>query len=328
MQPTSKQRLWMYETMVKSRYNEARLSATYMEGKSPLFNMANGPLPGEMHLSDGQEPYAVGLGAHLTKDDYFACHHRSHAQALAKGVDLKRMTAEILGRKAGLSEGRAGHIHIFDYEVLFWSSGIIGQNMGPAVGAALARKMRGEAGIAIACIGEGGANQGGFHEAMNLAAVWKLPFICVIEDNQWAVSVPKAKSTAIASNADRAAAYGMPGERVASNDPDDIFAAVGRAVARARAGEGPSLLELQTVRLQGHFMGDPEVYRPKAEIAAKPEMDPIPHYRRKLIAAGVMTEIEAESIVARAHAEVDEAFAFARSAAEPVPEDAFDKVFV
>lgn len=328
MTPTPEQRLWMYETMVKSRYYEACLAAAYMEGKSPLFDMAKGPLPGEMHLSDGQEPCAVGLSAHLTKDDYFACHHRSHAQAIAKGVDLNRMTAEIFGRTPGLAEGRGGHIHIFDYDVLFWSSGIIGQNMGPAAGAALARKMRGEDGIAIACIGEGGANQGGFHEAMNLAAVWKLPFICVIEDNKWAVSVPKDKSTAVPNNGLRGAAYGIPGEYVPGNDPDVIYEAIGRAVERARNGDGPSLIELETVRLQGHFMGDTEAYMPPAVKKAKADLDPIPIYRKKLVADGVMSDADADGITAKAHAEVDDAFAFARAADEPAPEDALNMVFI
>lgn len=328
MQPTAKQRLWMYEMMVKSRYFEALTAAAYMEGKLPLFNMANGPLPGEMHLCDGQEPCAVGLSAHLTPDDYLACHHRSHAQAIAKGVDLNRMAAEILGRKAGLSEGRGGHMHLFDPDVLFWTSGIIGQNMGPAAGAALARKMRGEAGIAVACIGEGGANQGGFHEALNLASLWKLPFICLIEDNGWAVSVPKSKSTAIASNADRAAAYGMPGHAVLGNDPDAVFAAVGLAVERARAGDGPSLIEVETVRLQGHFMGDPEMYMGAEEKNSKAGRDPIPLYRRRLLDDGVLSDGEAESIAARVHAEVDGAFAFARGSDEPAPEDALNSVFI
>jgi acetoin:2,6-dichlorophenolindophenol oxidoreductase subunit alpha len=328
MQLPSDKRRWMYATMVKSRYYEACIRDAYMEGKRPVFNMANGPMPGEMHLADGQEPCAVGLAAHLGPEDFVACHHRSHAQAIAKGVDLKRMTAEIFGRRSGLAGGRGGHMHLFDEKVLFWTSGIIGQNVGPAAGAALARVMRGERGIGVAVIGEGGANQGGFHEGLNLAALWKLPFICVIEDNKWAVSVPKAKSTAVPRNDVRGAAYGIPGEYVEGNDPDAIAEAFGRAVARARAGGGPTLLELETVRLQGHFMGDPEGYRPKEEIEGKPGADPIPRYRDKLLSEGVLSAQADEQLVARAKAEVDEAFAFARAAAEPRPEEALEHVFV
>lgn len=327
MPPSAKQRLWMYETMIKSRYYEARIGEAYMEGKRPMFNMANGPLPGEMHLSDGQEPCAVGLSVHLGPEDHLAGNHRAHAHAIAKGVDLKAMTAEIFGRKAGLSGGRGGHMHLFDPNVHFWTSGIIGQNVGPAVGAALARQIRCEPGIAVAIIGEGAANQGAFHEALNLAAVWKLPFICIIEDNRWAVSVPKWKSTSVPRNDVRAAAYGIPGEYVEGNDPDRIFEAAGRAIARARAGDGPSLLELETVRLQGHFMGDTEVYRPGEELAAKGDNDPIPRYRAKLMAEGILTVDADVALIARVKAEVDEAFTFALGAEEPRPEEALEHVF-
>lgn len=328
MQAPRERRLWMYETMVKARYYEMCIAALYMEGKRPLFNMAKGPLPGEMHLSDGQEPCAVGLSAHLTPDDYFGCHHRSHAQAIAKGVDLNAMTAEILGRRSGLAGGRGGHMHLFDPKVLFWTSGIIGQNMGPAVGAALARTMRGEPGIAVAAIGEGGANQGGFHEALNLAAVWKLPFICVIEDNGWAVSVPKSASTAVARNDVRAAAYGIPGHYVEGNDPDAIYAAVGIAVARARAGDGPSLIEIETQRLAGHFMGDSEGYLPDGELAGKAALDPIPRYRRRLLDEGVLDEAADAALVARTRETVDAAFIFARAAEEADGPDALETVFL
>lgn len=327
MIPSSEQRLWMYSTMAKSRYYEACIAEAYLEGKRPVFNMANGPLPGEMHLSDGQEPCAVGLAAHLTSADYVACHHRSHAQAIAKGVSLNGMTAEIFGRRSGLAGGRGGHMHLFDPDVLFWTSGIIGENMGPAVGAALARVMRGENGIGVAIIGEGGANQGAFHEALNLAALWKLPFLCIIEDNKWAVSVPKEKSTSVPRNDVRAASYGIPGEYVEGNDPDLIFAACGRAVDRARAGLGPSLLELETVRLQGHFMGDAEGYRPDKELKSKAANDPLVRYRDKLMAEGLLSEEQERAVVSRMRREVDAAFAFARSDSEPQPEEALEHVF-
>lgn len=325
--PSTQQRLWMYRTMVKSRYYEACLFDAYMEGKQPVFNMANGPLPGEMHLSDGQEPCAVGLAAHLIPADHVACYVRAHHHAIARGVDLVRMTAEIFGRTIGLAGGRAGHIHLFDPELNFWTSGIIGQNMGPAVGAALARVMRGEAGIGVATIGEGGANQGGFHEALNLAAVWKLPFVCVIEDNRWAVSVPKSKSTSVPFNHVRAASYGIEGVYVPGNDPDDIFMACGQAVERARSGKGPVLLELATERLRGHFMGDVEGYRPPEELACKAANDPIPKYRTKLIREGLLTEAADRAIVADVRREVDDAFQIARAAPEPQPQDALRAVF-
>lgn len=318
----------MYSRMVLSRGYEERLAAAYMEGKTPLFNMANGPLPGEMHLSNGQEPCAVGVCAHLGADDVVTATHRPHHIAIAKGVDLQAMTAEIFGKKAGLSGGRGGHMHIFDPKVNFACSGIIAQGMGPAAGAALARKLRGEPGVAVAFIGEGAANQGAFHEVMNIAALWKLPFVCVIEDNAWGVSVAKSQSTAVARNDVRAAAYGIPGVYVPGNDPYAIYAAAGEAIARARAGGGPTLIEIETWRLAGHFMGDVEGYRPAGEKEALFARDPIPAMRQRMIAEKTATADDVVALEAEAKATLDEVFNFARAAAEPQPEEALEKVFV
>lgn len=318
----------MYSRMVLSRGYEERLAAAYMEGKTPLFNMANGPLPGEMHLSNGQEPCAVGVCAHLGADDVVTATHRPHHIAIAKGVDLQAMTAEIFGKKAGLSGGRGGHMHIFDPKVNFACSGIIAQGMGPAAGAALARKLRGEPGVAVAFIGEGAANQGAFHEVMNIAALWKLPFVCVIEDNAWGVSVAKSQSTAVARNDVRAAAYGIPGVYVPGNDPYAIYAAAGEAIARARAGGGPTLIEIETWRLAGHFMGDVEGYRPAGEKEALFARDPIPAMRQRMIAEKTATAEDVVALEAEAKATLDEVFNFARAAAEPQPEEALEKVFV
>jgi TPP-dependent pyruvate/acetoin dehydrogenase alpha subunit len=161
--PSSAQRLWMYETMLKSRYFEERMAEIYLEGKKPVFDLSKGPIPGEMHLSNGQEPCAVGVCAHLTAEDALGAGHRLHHFAIAKGVDLKQMASEIFGKKTGLSGGRGGHMHLFDRRVNFGSSGIIGQGMSMAAGAALAFKMRGEPHVAVAVIGEGAANAGIFH---------------------------------------------------------------------------------------------------------------------------------------------------------------------
>ncbi|MDO6731450.1 thiamine pyrophosphate-dependent dehydrogenase E1 component subunit alpha [Marinovum sp. 2_MG-2023] len=327
MSPTRDEQHWMYRNMVTSRRFEEAIAKIYFEGKTPVFNMANGPIPGEMHLSDGQEPVAVGVCAHLTPEDVVTATHRPHHQAIAKGVDLDKMAAEIFGKTTGLSGGRGGHMHIFDPDVNFACSGIIAQGMGPAVGAALSRKMRGLPGVAVAFVGEGAVNQGGWHEAMNLAAVWNLPFICVIEDNAWGISVAKETSSAVTNNADRAAAYGIPGKRVEGNDPYAIYEAAGEAIARARAGEGPSLLEFETYRLAGHFMGDAEGYRPKGEKDALFEKDPIPKMRARLLADAVATEAELDEIETEAGQRVDAAITFARESADPAPEDALTRIF-
>ncbi|MDR6610390.1 thiamine pyrophosphate-dependent dehydrogenase E1 component subunit alpha [Pseudomonas synxantha] len=326
--PSKAQRLWMFEQMLVSRYLEESIERIYMEGKTPVFNMANGPIPGEMHLSNGQEPCAVGVCAHLAVEDIVTATHRPHHIAVAKGVDLDEMVAEIFGKKTGLSGGRGGHMHLFDARVNFSCSGIIAQGMGPAVGAALSRQLQGKSGVAVAYLGEGAANQGAFHETLNLAALWKLPVVFVIEDNAWGISVAKASSTAIERNYLRAAAYGMPGVFVPGNDADAIFAAAGEAIARARAGEGPSLIEIETHRLAGHFMGDGETYRPAGEKEALLAKDPIPAYRQRLLDLGVLDEVGAAAIEERARGRVDTAVQFARDSAYPEPEEALEMVFV
>lgn len=327
MSPTREQQHWMYRNMVTSRRFEEAIAEIYFEGKTPAFNMADGPIPGEMHLSDGQEPVAVGVCAHLTPEDVVTATHRPHHQAIAKGVDLDRMAAEIFGKKTGLSGGRGGHMHIFDAEANFACSGIIAQGMGPAVGAALSRKMQGKPGVAVAFVGEGAVNQGGWHEAMNLAAVWGLPFVCVIEDNAWGISVAKSAATAVANNAERAVAYGIPGARIEGNDPYAIFDAAGEAVERARAGKGPSLIEVETYRLAGHFMGDAEGYRPEGEKEALLAKDPIPAMRARLLREGGAEESELDAIEAESAERVAKAIKFARESADPAPQDALDKAF-
>lgn len=320
-------RLWMYEQMVKSRHFEDLIKPAYLEGKKPLFNMAKGPIPGEMHLSDGQEPCAVGVCAHLRPTDTVTATHRPHHVAIAKGVDLNAMAAEIFGKRNGLSGGRGGHMHLFDPAVNFCCSGIIAQGLGPAVGAAMAAKLRGRDDVAVAFLGDGAANQGAFHEALNLAAIWKAPVVFVIEDNRYGISVPKAECTAVARNADRAMAYGMPGTYVPGNDPDLVHQVAGEAIARARAGGGPSLIEIETTRLEGHFMGDAEGYRPPGEVARLREQDPIPAYRRRLLADGCEAG-ELDALEAGAKGAVEAAFTHARAGVFPDPEQAFLQVFV
>ena len=317
----------MYEHMLVSRYFEETIEKIYLEGKTPVFNMADGPIPGEMHLSNGQEPCAVGVCAHLNKEDIVTATHRPHHQAIAKGVDLKKMAAEIFGKETGLSGGRGGHMHLFDTSVNFACSGIVAQGMGPAVGAALSRKMQKKEGVAVSFIGEGAANQGAFHESLNLAAIWELPVVFVVEDNAWGISVAKETATAVERNAVRGAAYGMPGVYVAGNDPDAIFDAAGEAIDRARAGEGPSLLDLETYRLAGHFMGDAEAYRPDGEKDELISKDPILVYEKLLLNAGDLSEADNTKLKEQARADVDEAISFARQSEYAAPESALECVF-
>ena len=326
MPQENNRRLWMFKTMVVSREFELAIKAAYLEGKQPVFNMAKGPIPGEMHLSNGQEPCAVGICAHLRPTDTVTSTHRPHHVAIAKGVDIVRMAAEIFGRQEGLSGGRGGHMHLFDPAVNFCCSGIIAQGMGPAVGAAMAAKLTGRDDVAVSYIGEGAANQGAFHEALNLAAVWKAPVVFVIEDNAWGISVAKGISTAVPNNSARAASYGIPGVHIPGNDPDVIWEEAGKAIQRARMGAGPTLIEIETVRLEGHFMGDAEGYRSAEEMAGLAQRDAIPLYRARLEAEGVATDL-LDDLERQARQEVADAIAFARAGTAPTAEQALEKVF-
>jgi pyruvate dehydrogenase E1 component alpha subunit len=316
---------WMYERMIESRYFDDAIFAAYFEGKTPVFNMAKGPVPGEMHQSFGQEPCAVGVLAHLGADDVVGAAHRPHHVAIARGVNLDRMAAELFGKKTGLSGGRGGHMHLYDESVNFFCSGIIAEGLGPAAGMALARKLQNLPGIAVAFIGEAAANQGAFHEVLNMASLWKLPFICVIEDNKYGVSVPKRLSTAVERNPNRGIAYGCFGEYVEGNDPDKIYAAAATAIEHARRGDGPTILELETERLHGHFIGDPASYRPEAEREA--QRDPIPAYRRRLLENGVFDDPALSALEAAVKQRVARSIQFARDSDYPKPAAALDELY-
>jgi TPP-dependent pyruvate/acetoin dehydrogenase alpha subunit len=317
----------MHRQMVRIRLFEETMQQVYLEGKTPVFDIAAGPVPGEMHLAAGQEPVAVGVCAHLRPSDAVTATHRPHHIALAHGMDMKAMAAEIFGKETGLGHGKGGHMHLFDPETNFGCSGIIAEGMPTAVGHALAFKKLGKDAIAVSFFGEGAANQGAFHESLNLAALWTLPVVFVCEDNAWAISVPKEKSTAIPNNSDRASAYGIPGVLIPDNDPVAIYEAAGEAVERARRGGGPTLIEVKTDRLFGHFEGDPQVYRSKEELERLKERDAVRRFEARLIETGVLTEDEARRVWEAARAEVDEAIAFARESPYPAPESALEHVF-
>lgn len=317
----------MHREMVRIRLFEEAIAVAYQEGKTPAFDIAAGPVPGEMHLAAGQEPVAVGVCAHLRPTDAVTATHRPHHQALAHGVDMTLLAAEIFGRETGLGRGKGGHMHLFSREPAFGCSGIIAEGIPTAVGHALAFRRTGRDDVAVAFFGEGAANQGAFHESLNLAALWELPVLFVCEDNAWAISVPKSASTAVGTNADRAAAYGIPGTYVADNDPLAVYGAAGEAVARARGGGGPTLIEVRTDRLLGHFEGDPQVYRDAAEFDAMRERDAIRRFEERLLAAGALDPETVERVRAEARAEVAEALEFARSSPYPAPEAALEHVF-
>jgi TPP-dependent pyruvate/acetoin dehydrogenase alpha subunit len=324
---SKKEQLEMHRQMVRIRIFEETIQKIYMEGKTPAFDIAAGPVPGEMHLAAGQEPVAAGVCIHLRQSDAVTATHRPHHVALAHGMDMKKLAAEIFGKETGLGHGKGGHMHLFDPVTHFGCSGIIGEGMPTALGHALAFKKQGRDDVAVSFFGEGAANQGAFHESLNLAALWNLGVVFVCEDNAWAISVPKATATAIANNSDRAAAYGIPGVLIPDNDPEAIFEAAGEAIARARAGKGPTLIEVKTDRLLGHFEGDPQLYRTKDEMERLQTRDALKHYEKQLIKAGTLTTESAEKVWKVAGAEVDAAVEFARQSPYPEPEAALLHVF-
>jgi pyruvate dehydrogenase E1 component alpha subunit len=317
----------MYETMVKIRRFEERIRELYFADKLPAFDIAAGLIPGEMHLAAGQEPVAVGMRPHLKAGDAITATHRPHHLAIAQGVDLNKMAAEIFGRETGLGRGKGGHMHLFSVDPNFGCSGIIGEGMPVAVGAAMAFRHKGTDNVALSYFGEGAANQGAFHESLNLASLWKLPVVFICEDNAYAISVPKTASTAIPDNSDRASAYGIPGVLVGENDPVAVYEVMGEAIARARRGDGPSLVEIKTDRLWGHFEGDADAYRSDEFKAEMNERDPLIVYGNRLLEQGVLNEADMASIQQAMHDEVEAAIEFAMSSPYPAPESALEDVF-
>ncbi|AHG04651.1 acetoin:2,6-dichlorophenolindophenol oxidoreductase subunit alpha [Halobacterium sp. DL1] len=316
----------LYDDVVTARYYEERLQEEYLEGKQPAFDISAGPIPGELHLAAGQEAAGAGVCAHLRDDDTVTAPHRPHHVAIAKGVDLKRMTAEIFGRETGLSSGKGGHMHLYDPDVNFACSGIIAQGCPPAAGAALAAKKRNTDDVAVAFLGEGAVDQGGFLESLNFAAVHDLPVVFVVEDNDWAISMPQERITDVDNLADRADGFDLPGRSVEFDDVVAVYEAAEEAVGRARNGNGPTLLSVQVHRRMGHFMGDPESYRPDADVERAQELDCIPSLEADLAAAGVDDD-DLEAIRERAEQRVDDAIEWAKDQPQPDPESTYEDVF-
>ena len=317
----------MYEEMVTARHYEERLQEEYLEGKQPAFDISAGPIPGELHLAAGHEASGAGVCQHLRDDDTVTAPHRPHHIAIAKGVDLKRMTAEIFGRETGLSKGKGGHMHLFDPDVNFACSGIIAEGCPPAVGAGLAAKKRNTDSVAVAFLGEGAIDQGAFLESLNLASVQNLPVVFVIEDNDWAISMPPERVTDVEHAAQRADGFDMPGVRVDHDDAVAVYEAARDAVGRARNGNGPTLLDVQVHRRMGHFMGDAEAYRPDEDSERAQRLDSIERLADDLRDEGVEDD-ELDEIRSRAEQRVEDAIEWAKDQPEPDPAAAHEDVFV
>jgi len=289
---------------------------------------ASGIMRGTAHFCVGQEATAVGLSAALKKGDYVISYHRGHGHFLAQGGDPKRIMAELFGKEAGYSFGRGGSQHVSSFEDGFLgSNGITGGGMPVGTGAALALKMKGTGGVSVVFFGDGAANQGAFHESMNLGSIWKLPVVYVCENNLYSMSTHVKDTTAVGDIADRAAAYSIPGVIVDGNNLVEVMDAAETAVERARSGQGPTLIECKTYRLLGHSKSDNRAYRTREEEAAWHARDPIVHFRQRLMNDNILTEEQLNEIDADVDQEIEAAIKFAKDAPFPAPDGLEDEVY-
>jgi pyruvate dehydrogenase E1 component alpha subunit len=279
-----------------------------------------GLIHGTMHLSIGQEASAVGAVLALRADDYILSTHRGHGHCIAKGADPARMLAEFFGKENGYCRGRGGSMHIADIEGgNLGANGIVAGGLPIAVGVGMSIKAQKQDRVCMVFFGDGAANEGAFHEALNMASIWKLPVVFVCENNKYGMSMDIAKAMAVPNVADRASAYAMPGVAVDGNDLPAVAAAARVAVTRARGGGGPSLIECKTYRLRGHSKSDRNLYRTKEEIEAWRKRDPILRLHGELIAHGRFEAAELADIEKAAQAQIEAALEFAKASPDPNP---------
>ncbi len=314
------------KTQLTSLYRTMRLIRRFEERVVELVNRDE--IPGVTHEYVGQEAVATGVCAALRPDDVITSTHRGHGHILAKGGDPRRMMAELMGKASGYNRGRGGSMHIADLSLgIYGANGIVGAGTPIACGAALAAKLARSDRVAVSFFGDGGMNQGVVHEALNLAAIWKLPVVFVCENNGYAISASISEMAAVERLADRAAAYGMPGTSVDGMDVLSVHAAASEAVERARTGAGPTLVECRTYRFVGHFTAEKArgiKYRSDEEIARWRERDPLLTYPQWLSQQGIGDPARVEAEV---EALLDEAVAFARQSPFPEAEEALDGMY-
>ena len=311
--------LWIYERMRLIRAFEDRVAGLFTEGK----------LPGFVHLYAGEEAIATGVCAHLTDRDFITSTHRGHGHCIAKGVDVKEMMAELHGKATGSCKGKGGSMHIADVNKgMMGANGIVGGGGPLACGSGLTAKVLGTDQVTVCFYGDGAAEQGTMHEAMNLASIWKLPVIFVCENNLYAESTPYTYHGASKSFAERATAYNMPGVLVDGTDVFAVYEVAGEAVARARRGEGPSLIETRAFRYYGHFQGDGMAYRTEDEVAGYRARDPIESFKRQVLARGLVSEAELAEIDTQAARAIQEAIRFSDESPYPALEECLTDVYV
>lgn len=298
----------------------------FEEAVDSLF--ARGLMHGTMHLSIGQEGSAVGACAALENSDFITSTHRGHGHCIAKGADLTRMMAELLAKQTGYCRGRGGSMHIADAATgNLGANGIVGGGIPIAAGAGLAQKMKGTDRVVMCFFGDGATNEGAFHEGVNLAAIWDLPVIFVVENNKYGMSFSTEKSMRVEHISERAAAYGIHGVTVEGNDVDAVHEAARQAVERARAGHGPTLLETITYRWKGHSKSDKNLYRTKEEIEDWKEKDPIVAFELLVEQKGVLTRAEIDEVSAKMREQIRDAIKDATTAPDSDPAELLSSVF-
>ena len=318
--PSNKVLVSMFETMVRIRRFE-EVSGKLME---------NGKIPGALHLYVGQEAVASGVMAHLNDDDQITSTHRGHGHLIAKGGAFDRMFAELYGRSTGYCKGKGGSMHICNMELgMLGANGIVGGGPPIAMGAAFSNKFRATRQVAVTFFGDGASNEGSFHEAANMAALYKLPAVFVCENNGYGEYTSQANHQAVVDVADRAAGYGMPGVVVDGMDAMAVYEAAGEAIDRARAGAGPSLVECKTYRFFDHVgvRGMGLSYRTDEELERWQQRDPIDVFLSQLKDLGVLTERKAANIDKKVMAEIDAAIEFAENSPEPTADELLDDVY-
>jgi pyruvate dehydrogenase E1 component alpha subunit len=293
------------------------------------YQSSQGKVLGALHTYIGEEAVAVGVCAHLNPTDYITSTHRGHGHCIAKGADIQKMMAELFGRVTGYCKGKGGSMHIADFKVgMLGANGIVAGGFGLATGAGLAAQLRGSGQVAVCFFGDGAANRGPFHENINIAAVWKLPVVYVCENNQYAQWTPQKDVTLVTDIASMSPAYGIPGVQVDGMDILAVYEAAGEAIARARQGEGPTLLECKTYRFHGHNLGDPQQYRSREEIAEWAEKrDAIKRLAAYMQAEGMLTNEQDQTIQQQIAAEIQAAVRFAEHSPYPGPDELYKDVY-
>lgn len=318
--PSKEKALGMYEKMYQIRKYEERIYYLFLEGV----------MPGTIHQSHGEEASAVGMLYDLRKDDWMASTHRPAGHGIAKGIPIKAMMCEMFGKAEGCCGGKGGAMHTGDISVgAMVANAIVGGNLPIAAGVALAFKMQKKTNVVVCFFGDGASNEGSYHETMNAVGLWKLPVVYVCENNLYSATT-SISLTCCQNNvaADRAAIYGIPSEVVDGNDVLAVNEAATRAIARARAGDGPTILELKTYRHGGHSRNDACGYRPKdeEELWIK-QRDPITNFRRRILEEGVITESDLQKEEEKIKQEIDDAAEYAKNAPMPANESALEHVF-